>query len=205
MLSIRFCYALQFGLVLHLEFHSSCLFLEEFSQASWDCSTPLPVLHFLCITCTSYWSLVSVFIIFYHRGFFVTQWNEIKRFFLSALLLGWNWRFTIHGYFNSHFPTLYPFTCFVILLQFCSSFVLFLKGLFWTVSHFCQTGENKCKCTSALTWKNSQSMKLVCHMDKQSCLLILTPFILPVCSAVYVPSCVTNEWTFCSLTHNYFY
>lgn len=70
MLSIRICLcaAVLSCLVLHLEFHSFCLFLREtFSQASRESS--------LCITCTGYWSLVSVLIIFYHRGFSVTQWK----------------------------------------------------------------------------------------------------------------------------------
>lgn len=120
-----------FVFACHIGFHS-CLFVfrGDVFMASLR-STPTSFL----FTCADYWSLVSVYIIFYHRWFSLPHSGSF--FFLPCCKQD-----TYYTTFTFTFPFV---TLFVLLLQSPSTVVFFCQ------SFLSDGGKDKCKCTSAVT------------------------------------------------------
>ena len=133
-----------------------------------------------------YWSLVSLFIVLYHRGiFFVTSRNRCND---SSFCLAVMSTLTV---WHSQPSKCLPFLFVALLLSHSSIPTLLLSHLdgFWTVNHSCQMGARTNM--NALELKISQTMKPCVSFR-----ITVLPLRSPSLCALFVCTrwCVSNKW-----------
>ena len=122
-LSIRFCYPVQFCLYLSSSIWLVCLFSEDMLLFFMSLSRyPTPPCF---VSYANYWSLVPVLIIFYNKTFYLPHSTYRLRQIRPGCYIA------TESYCRAHFITCCLLSQFVLH----SIFVLFLFSLYWTANH----------------------------------------------------------------------